>query len=233
MARLGANHPAEAAADLTQAIELGSTETRLYFLRADARASAGDKAGAAADRAAGLARKPADEVSWVARGLARADSDPPGALADFDEALKLYPRSFPAHAEQGVRPLREAEPARRRDRGVGAGDRAVPGRAAGPGGSRVLLARKGNRAAAHRDADHCLARDPGADIVYQLAGVYALTSKMHPQDARTAFRLLADALRQGYGFDLVPIDTDLDPLRTMPEFQTVLEAARAVRGVLT
>ncbi len=78
-------------------------------------------------------------------------------------------------------------------------------------------------------AEHCLRQGPGADIVYQLAGVYALTSKAAPEDARTAFRLLADALKHGYGFELVPIDTDLDPLRSMPEFRLVLDAARAVK----
>ena len=36
-----------------------------------------------ADRAEGLRRQPADELSWVSRGLARLPGDPKGALADF------------------------------------------------------------------------------------------------------------------------------------------------------
>ena len=36
--------------------------------------------------------------------------------------------------------------------------------------------------------------------------------------------------KQGYGFDLVAIDPDLEPLRSMPEFRLVVSAAKAVRG---
>ena len=32
-------------------------------------------------------------LSWIARGVARIAADPPGALADFDQALLLNPRS--------------------------------------------------------------------------------------------------------------------------------------------
>ena len=93
----------------------------------------------------------------------------------------------------------------------------------------MLLARRGDRAAAHADAEYCVKLAPPADTLYQLAGVFALTSKTHAEDARTAFRLLADALRQGAGFDDVDSDPDLAPLRNMAEFRAVVEAARAVR----
>ena len=36
-------------------------------------------------RERGLRLTPRDEQSWVARGLARMDRDPKGAIADFDE----------------------------------------------------------------------------------------------------------------------------------------------------
>ena len=93
----------------------------------------------------------------------------------------------------------------------------------------VLLARKGERTAALRDAEHCLGQNPGADIVYQLAGVYALTSKDHPDDQREAFRLLWLALKTGFGLDLVDADPDLDPVRKHPEFQRLVKSARALQ----
>jgi hypothetical protein len=97
-------------------------------------------------------------------------------------------------------------------------------------GRAVLLARTGDRTAAHHDADHCLGLGPGPDIVYQLAGVYALTSKAHAEDARMAYRLLADALRQGYGFEHLETDPDLNPLRETEEFKKVVATARAARS---
>ena len=80
-------------------------------------------------------------------------------------------------------------------------------------GRAVLLARKGDRPSAHRDAEHCLGQNPGADIVYQLAGAFALTSKEKPEDAQVALRLLTDALSRGYGFSLLAIDSGADLLQ--------------------
>ena len=90
---VGQRDHAGAIADLTAALDRGATETRIYFIRAEARARSGDRDGAERDRAEGLRRVPADAESWVARGLARLPGDPAGALADFEEALKLDPRS--------------------------------------------------------------------------------------------------------------------------------------------
>ena len=73
-----------------------SADLRHAGMSLDVRTRRGDKPGATADRAAGLAKQPTDEPSFVARGLARADAEPLAALADFDAALKLNPRSFPA-----------------------------------------------------------------------------------------------------------------------------------------
>jgi hypothetical protein len=93
----------------------------------------------------------------------------------------------------------------------------------------VILARLHRRAAAHRDAAECLLRDNRPATLYQLAGVYALTSREQPDDRGEALRLLATALRQGYGFDLLEGDRDLDPIRSRPEFGRLVAAARAFR----
>src|SRR5262249_52867661 len=189
LARLGAGHAADAEADLTRAIGPGTSQTRLYFLRADARDRIGDKPGAAADRTAGLSHIPADDLSWVARGLAKADTDAAGAVADFDEALKLNPRSFPALQNKAYV---LSEKLNRPDDAMAVLGQAIelfPDELLARSGRAVLLARKGERAAALRDAEHCLQQAPGPDVLYQLAGVHALTSKQHPEDARTAFRL--------------------------------------------
>jgi serine/threonine protein kinase/Tfp pilus assembly protein PilF len=230
LARIETRKPAEAVADLDRALELGATETRLYFLRADARQLAGDQAGAAADRVTGLVRTPTDEVSYVARGLFRARIGLTcSALADFDAALALNPRSYPALQNKAY--VLSEKLNRDPDSIVVLGQaiERYPDAVLARAGRAVLLARRGDRSAAHADARHCLARGPEPFVVYQLAGVFAQTSKSHPEDARMAFRLLADALRLGVGFDYVETDADLDPLRPLPEFKLIVETARALR----
>src|SRR5204863_343143 len=63
LARMGLRDNASAVADLTKALDLGAAETRIYFIRGEARARSGDRAGAERDRAEGRRRTPADETS--------------------------------------------------------------------------------------------------------------------------------------------------------------------------
>jgi len=94
----------------------------------------------------------------------------------------------------------------------------------------VLLARRGKRDEALRDARESLLRDTLPPNLYQVACIFALTSaadKGHPEDRREAFRLLFAALRTGFGLDLVDADRDLDPLRKDEEFKRLVAGARA------
>src|SRR5262249_57575027 len=59
-------------------------------------ARGGDAKGAKEGRETGLRLEPQDELSFVVRGSARLPADPKGALADFDGALGLNPRSLHA-----------------------------------------------------------------------------------------------------------------------------------------
>jgi tetratricopeptide (TPR) repeat protein len=222
-----------AAADLTAALDAGAAETRLYLLRAEARAKLGDAAGAAADRAKGLAAVPEDEASWVQRGLAKLAADPAGAVADFDAALRLNPRSYSA-----LRGKSQAldEGLHRPADSLAVVDRLLelyPHDTAVRAGRAVLLARGGHRDAAHADAGRCLAANPTDFERYQLAGVYAQTSRTHAADAALCFRLLAAALHRGTGFEFVEdpkADPDLDPVRGRPEFRLIVDAAKLARS---
>jgi hypothetical protein len=89
-----------------------------------------------------------------------------------------------------------------------------------------LLARLGRREAAHVDARRALPRDATPFNVYQVAGIYALTSRQNADDRREALRLLESALSQGFGLDLLDRDRDLDAIRDQPEFRRLVEAAR-------
>jgi tetratricopeptide (TPR) repeat protein len=188
----------------------------------------GDHAGARADREAGLRLTPTDALSWVGRAEVRAATAPAAALADVNEAIKLDPFSVDAYQ---LRAYLLAEKLNRPAEAQAALDRAValnPDHAPARAGRGVVLARAGNRDAALRDAQDALRRDGRAPNVYQVGCVYALTSKTHPGDRAEARRLLWAALKTGFGLDLVDTDTDLDPLRTDPEFQRLVRDAKAL-----
>ena len=216
-----------AIADLTRALDAGGQPTRLYFTRASIRQRAGDVEGAARDNEEGLSRQPNDELSWIARGLARLTRSPKEALLDFDQALAINPRSIPAlEAKANALSERLGRPRE----AIQVLDGAVldhPDYAPVRSGRGVLLAREGRREDALRDAKESLRLDQHPEISYQVAGIYALTSRTHPADRALALRLLGAALQAGYGVDLVDHDPDLDPIRSLPQFRTLVEAARS------
>jgi eukaryotic-like serine/threonine-protein kinase len=219
-----------ARADLTHVLSDSKPPLRAYFLRARVRAKEGDPEGARRDHEDGLRGEPRDEQDLTVRGLARQSRDPRAALADYEGALKLNPR-YRAAFQNKANVL--AENLGRTDEAIEALDQVlalypnyVPARA----GRGVLHARLGRREAAHADARETLRRNTEPFTIYQVAGIYALTSRQEPADRREAFRLLNTSLNQGFGLDQIDRDRDLDPIRDQPEFRQLVEAARARRS---
>ena len=225
----GLKEYARALDDLNEAIRLGIPRTQVYFMRAAVREKSGDREGAKQDREEGTRRKPADELSWVSRGLARMATDPKGSLLDFDEALKLNPLSF--HALQnkahvlGERLGNDLEAIRVLDKEVALYPDSVLPRA----GRGVHLARLGKKEAALADARAALLRDTQPTNLYQVSGIYALTSKDDPKNRLRALELLSLALKGGCGLQWVDTDKDLDPIRGCDEFKKLVQAARALQ----
>jgi tetratricopeptide (TPR) repeat protein len=228
LAHFQAGEPERAVADFSKALDLGAPATRLYFMRARARRQQGDVAGAEADFNEGLKRTPTDEASWIARGLARLAEDPSAALADFDQALALNSSSRAA-LEDKAHVL--SERLGKTEEAIALLDQVVdlhPDYVLARAGRGVLLSRLGRREAALADAQQALRRDTRPANVYQVAGIYAQTSRQVENDRLEAYRLLSLALRQGFGLDLVGIDPDLAPLRGRPEFDQLIEAAKTL-----
>jgi eukaryotic-like serine/threonine-protein kinase len=224
---------AAAIADLGHALEIDASLTRVYFLRATAREGAGDLEGASQDREAARREEPTDELSWIDRGRARVDTDPRGALADFDKALELNPRALPALQNKAhvlAEKLQQPEAAVRvLDQAIALYPGFVPARI----GRGVVLARLGKRQEALDDARESLARDNKPVTYYQAANIYALTSRQNPEDQFQAFPLLSIALRNGFGLDLIDQDPDLDAIRNHAEFIRLVRAARELQSAPT
>jgi serine/threonine protein kinase/tetratricopeptide (TPR) repeat protein len=219
----------EAIADLNQALALNAPYTRVYFLRSRLRDAAGDKDGAQDDKQEGLKREPKDELSWIARGVAQLTNNPQAALTDFQMALRINPRSR-AGLDNSAYVLAELQGKNEEavallDKSVNFYPDYVPARA----GRGVLLARLGQRDAALKDAEECLKRSSEPAVLYQMATLYATTSKLEPADRREAIRHLTAALRKGYGLELIERDPNFASLRGTPEFRRLADAAKVLR----
>ncbi len=223
LALIGLGEDAAAIDDLTTALARGVSETRVYFIRAGARARTGDSEGAKHDRTEGLQRTPSDVESWTVRGLARLPDDPQGALADFDEALRLDPRARPALRNKAAV---LAEHLGRTEDAVNVLDRVValyPDEVQPRVERGVLLARLGRRGDAHRDAEEAGRRDASCDTLYRIACIYALTSKSDAADRSRALQALTRAIVcDAKWVSVAQTDADLDPLRGLDSFRLLI-----------
>ena len=232
LARMGLGECAQAVADLNRALELPDAPVRTLFLRARAREQLGDRVGAARDRAEGLGRRPNDELSWVVRGLARLDSDPQGALADFDAALALNPRSKSALQDKAHVLAERLGRTEEAIRSLSLALRYHPDYVDAIAARGVYHARLGRRELALADARAALAQSDQPGTIYQVAGIYALIFELEPGDRREALRLIAIALRKDPSWlRAVPTDHELDPIRNRLEFRDLLRALTVVSQV--
>ena len=218
----------EGEADFSAALNDPAAPTRLYFLRSNARRVVGDQTGAAADRIEGMTRVPGDALSWATRGRWRMEKEPQKALADYDAALRLEPTLRDALLNKAIV---LADSLHRETEAIPVLDRLLelyPDHVEALAGRGVYLARLGRAAAARQDAADTLAAEPTAYRKYQIAGLHAQLAKHDPTGpARAeALRLLALAFRSGFeDMKLLKEDTDLDPIRTDPEFKRLVEIA--------
>ncbi len=227
--RQDAGDHAGAVADAEAARARGG-EPRLHFVKAEALAKLGRAAEADAARSRGLAAEPATASGFTDRGLARRRAEPQAALADLRRATELdptEPRLWVNVAAVYDQDLHD-EPA-----AIGALNRALklrPDHRLALSGRAVLLARKGDRAAAHADAELVLSMDSPALCYYQAAGAFALTSGAHPEDKSKALDLLATAFRADPKLvDYVADDPDLRLLAGDREFRDTVRAAETLR----
>ncbi|HJZ94360.1 MAG TPA: protein kinase [Gemmataceae bacterium] len=229
LARNARKDYAGADADLSEVVGRSDAPTRVYFIRSRVRQSLGNKAGAEADAEEGHKLTPTDDISWVTRGVWSLNRDPKASLADYDEALRLNPRSRDALQNKAVV---LADYLHRPADAVKAMDRLLelyPAYTEARAGRGVYLARVGEAERARADAAVVLREEPTAFRLYQMSSLYAQLAKSDATGAarQEALQLLARAFRTGFAnFDLLRTDDDMIPLRDDPEFKEMVEHAK-------
>ncbi|WP_020468677.1 serine/threonine-protein kinase [Zavarzinella formosa] len=218
------NRHADAVVDFTAAIDLGEHSPRLFIMRSRAKAGAGDKTGAEDDMKLAMSLTPTDEAGWVERGLARANKEPAAAVGDFEAALSINPRSYPAMQNLAwiySGPLRNDKKAAEV---LDQLRKYHPNDLLTRRGRAVVLARLGRIDEALREASECRKLDSSPLALYQLAGVYAHAGKTRPEYSAQAIRLLAWSVGRGYGGEMLATDPDTEPLRKLEGFQQILRS---------
>jgi serine/threonine protein kinase/Tfp pilus assembly protein PilF len=216
----------EALADLDQAISGGGASGHAYLARARLRQRLGDLTGARHDEQLGVNSPPQDAESYLHRGVTRVTSDPEGAVEDFRQVVRLNPRSLPGLYNQA---LILADRMGQMQQAVDLLDLVVqryPNLPAARASRGIFRARLGQRDAAHEDGWQAARLSPTGEVFYRQACIYALTSRSHPDDRNEAFRLLALALRRGFGHAWLEREPDLEPLRTDPRYHELIRAVQ-------
>lgn len=221
---------AEAEADLNAAQERGTPVLYIHLIRARVRDTRGDRSGADRDRAAAKDAVAKTETDYVIRGWSRMEIDPKSALADFQKATELNPRSLIAFQNQAhilAEKLKDNAAALLVTTKLA---QMYPEYAPAIAGQAVVLARLGRREEAHKEIERArqLSEDD-PEIIYQAASVFSLTSAKHNEDQAKALALLRQSLSHGYA-DLrsMATDPDLDPIRETKEFHEIRRAAATI-----
>lgn len=219
-----------AISDLTSAIDMGSTETRAFHLRYQMRKQLGQLDEANQDLTTFLELVPGDEVSWLSRGMAQMIvKNPEQALADFQSALDINPRSIDAF--QNIATV-QAEYLDQTQNAIEALSEIIndqPENVIAIATRGVLYGRLADRTRAHADAKLALSIDSSADTLYRVAGIFALTAPSHERDAVVANDLLRKAsLANGrLVMSRYSGDRDLDNIRGSVAFQELDETLRS------
>jgi eukaryotic-like serine/threonine-protein kinase len=218
-----------AIADLTAALTHENAPTRAYFHRSQIRSKNGENTGAEMDAAEGFKREPHDVNSWITRGYWKQSKDPKGALADYDHALAMDPRSQNGLLNKAVV---LAEHLNRTADAVTVVDTLLdlyPYHTEARSARAVYLARLGDAKRAKDDAAIVLKEEPTAYRFYQMVGLYAQLSKTDKTGVarQQALQYAAKAFRNGFSnFQMIADDADVDPIRDDREFKDLVEHAK-------
>lgn len=215
--------------DFDQALKKGDPRARVYFRRGWAQAQLGNTKAAAADIRIGMQLIPTNYQDWYERGLARFDSDPAGALTDFDRALELNPTSSQVVLNKFLvlsKKLWRTDDAIRVLDGV-AGE--LPASSPLRTGRALMHARHGEREKAIESLNECRLEKASPRACYLAASAYAVLAKDDAAMADHAIKYLGSALAEGCGANEVEADSDFDAIRKDPRFESLIQKKVSIR----
>ena len=222
----------EALVDLDWAVEHPNVPARIWFIRHRVKLAMNRREEAEQDRLMGLRVEPTDPTSWVSRGMAKLSADDPdGALADFIQAEKMYPRCIDALHNQAY--VYSAKMKRTGD-AIASLERLLayhPDNLRAIGYRSVLLARLGKFEEAVTEARRVLKMTVLPEYVYRAACTLALASVERPELRAESLKLLSQVLMRGWGHAQLEKDSDLAPLRETPEFKQFVSFTKLLKSL--
>jgi serine/threonine protein kinase/Flp pilus assembly protein TadD len=223
------NDPDDALKEFTQEIELKRGFAIMALaLRAATYRSMNNEDAAKADETRLDRIEPVTDLEYVARGMRWLHTDLTRALADYQKALQLNPVCLSAlqNTSSVYADKMQTADLKKALESSAAAVKAYPSVAKVRSGHAVILARLGERTAAHQEIEAALMLGSEPMVSYQAACVYSLTGADHAADRDQALSYLRQALRDGYRkFDVIMKDPDLDTIRYTPEYRQALGAA--------
>ena len=225
MGRKANKQYAGAIEDLTRVIALQGVRCRTLLVRARVYDLINDTEAAHADRLQALQTEPVDANGWMARALARVEDDPAAALQDVQRAQQIAPELRDVgrnlayiHAEHLDQPEQATQILADLVTRFGNPDDVMS--------QAVMLARMGRDEEAIAMGDQALESRRDGKLVFQMACVYSLNSDEHPEYVDLSVAHLAEAISmEPHLLGKLVKDTDLNKIRTTPEFRRVMQAA--------
>ncbi len=225
LCRKGVKDYAGAVADLGRVIELQGQRPRALLVRARVFDLMGESQQAAADRELALQREPIDARGWMARALARVETQPKMALEDLKQAQRgmQHERDIQRSIAYVLgEHLDETEESAELlsdlfDRYGKPEDLMAYG---------VMLARLGRHDDAVQAGQQALQAHRTPKLSFQMACILALNVDDFPEDAQLAVGLLAEAISlEPQWLGKAMSDSDLDRIRSRSEFRSVIRSA--------
>lgn len=216
--------------DLDQALELAPDSNRIALIRARLHQLLGETEAVREDMKRAMTSEPKTVEDWISRALAQLPRFPDRALRDLRAAEALAPNS--ADVLQNLAYV-HSEHLKDMPAAVAALDRILDADANNEmarGGRCVLLARLGKDAEAFQDIESLsqLGERAMPATLFQMGCAHALLSPRHSESQATAIKYIAKALKRNYGAELLDTDSDLAPIRELPDFAALKTASKIV-----
>jgi tetratricopeptide (TPR) repeat protein len=206
--------------DMDSALDLEPESNRMLFTRARFHQLANHREEYLRDYKSGITATPKVVDDWVARALAQLPRFPQKAKADLQEALRMDSDSVIAlqnlaHLEsEHLHDMKAAMTALNQILELS------PENETARAGRCVVLARQGLIEECLQDVDFLSKLETKLlpSTLYQMGCAHALIFKQNEDSAENAVRLLARAIRLGYGAEIIATDSDLDLIRDQASF---------------